>query len=451
MTRGRGDERLRRSGAALALLAAAGAFACAGEAEGLGSVRSSAEARLQRRGDAPPRSAAAEQLLKEPLTAESATRIALVNNRRVQAAYAELGIAHAAVEHALRVPNPELEAAFRFGKGDPDIELFAMLGLSDLIFMPLRSDAAHAELSATRTEVVGFIVALAFDVRSAFYEYQAALQSLEPARTVLHATEASADAAGRLHDAGNLTDLDLANQRAFAEEARVAARRADTTAADARAHLSGLLGVSDASGWSAAGRLADPPREELPLESLEYRSVTQSLDLKATQEHDSAARQRANAESVARWVPGLKAGVSARREGEWMVGPAVGVEVPLFYQNRGLVDAARAEALKQRALLNATATDLRNRVHAAVGRLIAARENALRYRDILLPLRKRVLDETELHYNAMSVGVFQLLTAKREQIETARTYVELLREYWEARNEVERLWAGAARAARARE
>ena len=57
-------------------------------------------------------------------------------------------------------------------------------------------------------------------------------------------------------------------------------------------------------------------------------------------------------------------------------------------------------------------------------------------------LRQRVLDETELHYNAMTLGVFQLLAAKRDQIMTARTYVELLRDYWLARNDVERMSAG---------
>ena len=63
-------------------------------------------------------------------------------------------------------------------------------------------------------------------------------------------------------------------------------------------------------------------------------------------------------------------------------------------------------------------------------------------RDVLLPLRQRVLEETELHYNAMTIGVFQLLAAKRDQIATARTYVELLRDYWLARNEVQRMLAG---------
>ena len=44
--------------------------------------------------------------------------------------------------------------------------------------------------------------------------------------------------------------------------------------------------------------------------------------------------------------------------------------------------------------------------------------------------------------NAMALGVFQLLAAKRDEVQTARTYVELLREYWTARAEVERLEAG---------
>ena len=43
---------------------------------------------------------------------------------------------------------------------------------------------------------------------------------------------------------------------------------------------------------------------------------------------------------------------------------------------------------------------------------------------------------------AMSVGVFQLLQAKREQIAAAAGYVDLLRDYWSLRAEVEQLAAG---------
>src|SRR6185369_13316800 len=141
--------------------------------------------------------------------------------------------------------NPELSAAVRFSKEKPEIELMAMLGLGELLFMPSRADAANADLDATRTEVVALVVSLAFDVRAALYDYQAALQALELTRTVLRATEASAEAAVNMHEAGNVTDLDLATERAFTEEARVATRRADTEAAEARARLAALLGLSD--------------------------------------------------------------------------------------------------------------------------------------------------------------------------------------------------------------
>jgi cobalt-zinc-cadmium efflux system outer membrane protein len=42
----------------------------------------------------------------------------------------------------------------------------------------------------------------------------------------------------------------------------------------------------------------------------------------------------------------------------------------------------------------------------------------------------------------MNIGVFQLLSAKRDQVETARAWVEALRDYWIARAELDQLLAG---------
>ena len=59
-----------------------------------------------------------------------------------------------------------------------------------------------------------------------------------------------------------------------------------------------------------------------------------------------------------------------------------------------------------------------------------------------MPRRERIVNEAQLAYNAMAIGVFQLLQAKRDQIETGRVYVETLRDYWLARAEIEQLLAG---------
>ncbi len=431
------------SSAALWLtLAGTAVTACAGDRPSLTSLRSSADERIAgrrlREGDS------VERLLSEPVTPESAARIALINNHDVQAAYEKIGVAHGELVHALRFPNPRADAAVRFfPAGSPEIEILATIGLSDLAFLPLRNEAASAALEAERLEALGAIVDLAFDVRVAFIAYQAAEQTLELTRTVLGATQASAEAAARLHEAGNTTDLDLANQRAFNEEARVAVRRAETARRRARAHLNELMGLAAAAEWSpAVARLPEPPAEELALQGLEQRAFDRNLDLQSAKARATAADKRVTVATAEGVLPELRGGVSVRREGEWGVGPAASIEVPLFYQGQGAIEAARSERNRQQELGTGLGVRIRTAAHERADELATARANALEYRDVLLPLRQRVLDQTELEYNAMAVGVFQLLQAKREEVETARVYVDLLREYWSARIEVERLQAG---------
>src|SRR5688572_32331791 len=48
-----------------------------------------------------------------------------------------------------------------------------------------------------------------------------------------------------------------------------------------------------------------------------------------------SADQRAGVARAQGFLPELKAGVSAERAEEWSVGPAVEIEVPLFYQGQG--------------------------------------------------------------------------------------------------------------------
>ena len=71
-----------------------------------------------------------------------------------------------------------------------------------------------------------------------------------------------------------------------------------------------------------------------------------------------------------------------------------------------------------------------------------ARDRALYYRDIMLPLHERIVNETQLHYNAMQLGPVQLLRAREQQIETGAAYVEALRDYWMARTELAQLLSG---------
>ena len=60
------------------------------------------------------------------------------------------------------------------------------------------------------------------------------------------------------------------------------------------------------------------------------------------------------------------------------------------------------------------------------------------YEKTLLPQRLKILNQTQLFYNAMQIGPIDLLAAKERELETERRYIEAWRDYWLARVELMR-------------
>lgn len=391
------------------------------------------------------------QLLGAPLDVEGAVQVALLNNQALQAEFEQLGVARSRLVAALRLPNPTIDAALRYtggGADDPAVDVDALIDITGLIFMPARGGAANSAFDAARLTVTGRVLDVAFETRVAYYAYQAAEQTLELRHSIVAALGASYDVAQKLHDAGNLTDLNLASERAMYEEARIAFTAAEADVRARREDLNTWMGLWGQAGadWKLAGRLSAPDEREIDTAHLEARATKNSIDLEARRRRFTAAAKTANVRRISGWLPELRAGVSAEREidgdARWSVGPAVALEVPLLYQGAGETGVALAQMRREQRLYNDVAIRIRAAARSAASRLTAAAKSAAYYQKVLLPLRQQVVDETQLQLNAMNVGVFQLLQAKRDQIETARSYVETLRTYWTARAEVDQLLAG---------
>lgn len=382
-------------------------------------------------------------ILSEPLTSDAAVKLALLNNADLQATFEELGVARGELIRALRLPNPSAEGGLQYAAGEsPEIELSISQDLSELILLPLRSNAAEAEFAAAKLEVAGRAMDLILEVRKGFYEYIADQQILELRKTVLEALRASAVAAGQIHAAGNMTDLDLASQQVLYEEARVSFSSAETALATSRERLNALLGLwGPATSWQATERLPDPVEESM--ESPEARAVARSVELATLRQRFTAASERARLARARGWVPELKAGVAFERQGdEWSTGPIAEIELPVFYQGQGEVARAQAEMRREEQRLGATAVRVRAALRAVSVRATTARQRARYYEDVLLPMRERIVDDTQLQFNAMNTSVFQLLIARRDQIEAGRAYIDALREYWLAQADLEQLLAG---------
>jgi outer membrane protein TolC len=248
-----------------------------------------------------------------------------------------------------------------------------------------------------------------------------------------------------MEQAGNVPTLAALNQRALYEESRVSLARAELRENTARQRLSVAMGLhgAESAAWKALASLPEPPEKELDVSDVERRAVKASLDLELLRTTKDAFGRAADSAAARGIVPEISAGVRAEREGEqWGVGPQVGLEIPIFYQGQGEVGAAEAKMKEADAKLEATAVRVRASAHALAARLAGARSAALFYRDTLVPLRKKIVAETLLQYNAMSIGAFELVAAKRSELEAERASAEALADYWAARAELDLLLKG---------
>jgi len=384
-------------------------------------------------------------LLATPLAADAAVQVALLNNPDIQTAFEELGVARADLVRAVRLPNPIAQGAVHFHDTGPDYELGVLIGLDELLFLSTRAGAAQAGLDAAKLSVAGAILDLALEVRIAHVRYVAARQIVELRRTVLLAARGSYETARELHEAGNIPDLDLANERALYEDARLLVARAETEQVTERVRLGSLMGVSGSSlEWKTVDRLPDADTSRPVAADVERRAFQKSIDLELARRRFTAAAKRANLARAEGLLPELRAGVSLEKEQNegWGVGPAVELQVPLFYQGAGEVARARSEMRVQQHAYTAAALQIKAAAQEITTRLEMTRAAHDFYRDVQLPLREEIVRQTQLQYNAMNTGAFQLLQAKRDQIETARAYVETQRDYWIAKSELDQLLAG---------
>ncbi len=202
-----------------------------------------------------------------------------------------------------------------------------------------------------------------------------------------------------------------------------------------------------ATVWEIERRLPHIPEQPIPLEGLESQALHRSIDLASARQRIIIAGEQLGFTRATALIPELALGASAEREGgpeggSWEVGPVVAFEVPLFDQGQARIGRSSAQLRRTQQAYYALGVRIRSTVRAVRERVRGARDRAVYHRDILLPLRERIVNETQLQYNAMQLGVFDLLRAREQQIQAGVGYIEALRDYWLARTELGQILSG---------
>ena len=209
-----------------------------------------------------------------------------------------------------------------------------------------------------------------------------------------------------------------------------------------REDLRRLLGLSGSDArWSVQAGLPGLPDGDPALRDMIDLARAERLELAAARANQAVVNETLETARFWRYFGGVELGAMAHKEqGEpnWVAGPSLALEIPLFDQRQAQI--AKLEAFKRQgeAELNALAIDVRADVRSSSARVITARGVVEQYAKVVVPLRESVVRYSQEQYDAMLLGVYQLIQAKQEEFEAYREYIEALRDYWVAKSDLER-------------
>ncbi len=405
-----------------------------GEVSALTQERTGHAVQWQRtQADADAAGARVAGLLKGPLTPDAAVEVALLNNRGLQASFAELGVAEADLVQAGRLKNPSFSFSRLAGAGVLEVDRSIMFGILDLLAMPAAAGIARQRFEQAQLQAASTAVGLAADIRRAYFEALAAQQLIGYAQQVKDAADASADLAHRMVAAGNFSKLDQMREQAFYADATSRLARAQQQATAQRERLTRLLGLSGGRvNFQLPERLPDLPREVIQPMDAERTAMDKRLDVRLAKRDTEATAKSLGLTNVTRFVNALDIGYQNKSQtaAPNENGFQVQVEVPLF--DFGGVRTARAQAQYMQAV-NRTAevaVNAQSEVRESYAAYRTAYDLAKHYRDEVVPLHERISEENLLRYNGMLIGVFELIADARDQVSGVTGYVETLRDYW---------------------
>jgi cobalt-zinc-cadmium efflux system outer membrane protein len=388
------------------------------------------------------------EMLSGVITADQAVQVALLNNPQIQAFYERLGIAQARLVQAGLLKNPIFDASLRFVEGPGDdyiLEMGATQDFLDVLLVGLRVEREQANFDLVKAMVTSEVMNLAAQTQMAFFTYQGALQTYNTNVLISKAASLYYDAAKRLHDAGNITDLELAARRSVYEQSKIEVSSSHTKMLEQREELNILMGLwAKDTAWKTNEKLPDIPAKEMDISDIEQTAIQNSLDLVVAHRKMEIVAAQTDIDISKLVFPELITGAEAEREpdGTWSVGPAAAIGIPIFDtgQARKAAGAARIRQLWNE--YTSLAIEIRAASRSAGYRLQNTREQADYYQEVIVPLAEEIFLETQLQYNAMQIGVFDLLNAKRMEYDSQRNYIQAIQNYWLARTELELLLSG---------
>ena len=381
---------------------------------------------------------AVAKLLGQPVTAESAVRIALLNNPGLHVSMATLGISDADRVQAGTLPNPHF-AIGRFTAGDTvEIERALRFNIIGLLTLPWRAKWQSQQHELAKLQAAQEVIKLAADTRKSWINAVAAQQTAQYMADVKLAAEAGGELARRKARVGNWSRLEQAREQVFLADAVTQLAKAQQAAYSEREKLIRLMGLwGQQTEFKLSERLPDIPKTVQEINNVEERALRDRLDVRSSMAESGYVANSLGLVKASGFINALEATYRSNTTfdnaaGDKSASKGWELELPIPIFDWGGANNARAQGtyMQSVARVRQTAVNARSEAREAYQGYRTAYDVAVHYRDEVVPLRKFISDEVFLRYNGMLLSVFDLLGDMRANITAVNSAIEAQRDFW---------------------
>ena len=374
-------------------------------------------------------------LLRRTLTADAAVQIALLNNRGLQAAYNELGIAEAVMVEASLPPSPTIALSALSTPVELDIERRIIGDILALATLEARTEIARERFRQAQLRAAMDTLRLAATVRRVYFRAVATRQLADFLAEGVAAAETAAELAKRLAESGSMTKLDRARDEVFYAEMTAQLGTARQRAESERERLLRAMGLSGGDlSFRLPNALPPLPRRLRGVPAIEAEAVRRRIDLQIARIEVDALAKSYGLTKATRFInlADVSAVSRTQRESSGTHGTGGGgqLQIPIFDFGEARLRQAGEAYMAAVNRLAESAVNVRSQAREAYHVHRSSYEIAKQYRDKVLPLRKLISDEMVLRYGAMQVDVFSLLTEARQRIAANIAAIEAQRDFW---------------------
>lgn len=384
-----------------------------------------------------------DQLLRKPLTADSAVQVALLNNRGLQAAFNELGIAEAQMVAASLPPNPRFGISKLSGRFEVEIERQIVGSLLALVTLPARAEIAGDRFRIAQLRAIEAVLRLAADARRQYYRAVAANAQVAFYQEAKSSADAASELFKRLGESGGVNKIDQAREFAFEAELTVQLAQARQQQSQERERLIRQLGLWGGDLKFRVGSLPPLPRLQ-SVKAIEAEALRKRIDIQiARAELDTLAKSLglANATRFVNDIDllgrrtydrGRSVGADGHVERESSRSRTLELEIDIPIYDFGQSKVALAEQTYMQAAnrLAEKAVNARSEAREAYTAYRANYDITRQYQNNVLPLRKIIQEQSLLHYSGMLNDVTDLITDARNRILSNVAAINARRDFW---------------------